>query len=128
MPAETSWYIEKHVINSRFYGTVTADDITRQQDDLSAFIAAGESPLHLLMDVRDVQSAPSDFRKILPALRQFGDDRQIVSALLISDSTLQNFLSVLASRFIGIPVRTFKTMEQADQFLARHNLTVSQPE
>ena len=120
MPAEANWHVPKHVIYVRLYGDVTASEMTQRRDSLGEFIAASEPPLILLLDALDVTKLTPDFGNILQGLEQIRNSGQITRIVVISGSTVANFLTMLASRFLGAPMHTFRSMEEANAFLARY--------
>ena len=120
MPAEAYWYVAKHVVCVRLYGDVTASEMTRRRDSLGEFIAASEPPLMVLLDARDITRLTPDLGNILQGLEQIRNNGQIARIVVISGSPVANFLTVLASRFLGAPMHTFKSMEEVDGFLARY--------
>jgi hypothetical protein len=118
MPYEMSWYVENRAIETRLYGDVTEEEIRHSAESLDELLREGQAPLFLLIDLREVTRFPSNFSQMLEGISAYRSDNSVAWTITIFQNSLYNLFAVLASKTTGIPMQSFRTLEQADEFIA----------
>ncbi len=120
MPHEISWYVENRVICASFSGELADDEFSRVGDTLVEFASTGVRPVFLLIDVREVTKMPSSITRVANDLSRFRGQTLHDWTIVLSNNSFFNFIGILATKVVGVPMRPFKTLEEADAFIA-HN-------
>jgi hypothetical protein len=121
MAHEIYWYIEKRVIGSRFFGDVAEHEISDHGAEVEIYIKNGVQPMFLLVDVRDIAKYPTNIKDLLEAMSKNPENsNNLAWTILVTDSRFVNFISSVVSNFFKIGIRTCKTIEEAEIFIAHH--------
>lgn len=120
MSHKISWYVEKRVIQVRLAGELAEDEFARVGDSLSDFASIGVPPVFLIVDVRQVSRMPTNVGHIAADLARFRGQTQHDWTIVLSNNTFFNFIGIVASKVVGVPMRIFRAQEEADAFIA-HN-------
>ena len=120
MPSQISWYVEKRVVAIRVYGSVKEKEFVEDRRLLESFIKDGDSPLFLLFDLRDVTKLPTNFGDLLQGVSTYRWNKHVAWTIVLSNNSLFSLFGVLASKATGVPMWSFKTLEQANDFIAHH--------
>lgn len=120
MPHKLSWYVENRIIHIYLYGDLADDEFTRVGDAMYDFVEAAIPPMFLLVDVREVTKMPTSISRISSDLARFRNDTRHTWTIVLSNSTLFNFIGMVASKVVGVPMRSFNTLEEAHAFII-HN-------
>ncbi|MBL8163351.1 MAG: hypothetical protein JNJ61_15295 [Anaerolineae bacterium] len=64
MPYQVGWLVEDRVIEEKFIGNITVDDIANAAQAGNALAASAPGMVHLLADASDVKTFPIDLRLI----------------------------------------------------------------
>jgi hypothetical protein len=60
LTSTVAWFIEKRVIHLRMFGIIEAEDLCRCWDIVLQYIAAGNSPVHVLVDCTGIERYKAD--------------------------------------------------------------------
>jgi hypothetical protein len=60
MTSTVAWFIEKRVIHLRMFGAVEAEELCRCWDIIRQYTAAGNGPVHVLLDCTAIEQYRSD--------------------------------------------------------------------
>ena len=61
MPFQLSWYFERRILYQRVYGDVTPEEMVQTNATLIEHLRAGDSPVHLLLDLTQMGKFPTNF-------------------------------------------------------------------
>jgi hypothetical protein len=121
MPFETYWHLEKRVVGTRFYDEVNAQDLITNGEEMEALIKDGIHPLFLLVDALGVTKYPTNLKELLEAMgKNPSNSYNLEWILVVTDSRFINFIGSIVSNFFKISVRTYKTIGEAETFIAHH--------
>ncbi len=120
MAHNISWYVEKRVILITLYGDLADDEFTRVGESLYDFVKTGIQPIFLLVDVRKVSRMPSKLTQISSDLSRFRGNTEHAWTIVLSNNSLFNFIGIIASKVVGVPMRSFGTLEEVNAFIS-HN-------
>jgi hypothetical protein len=57
---------------------------------------------------------------LLQSISSYRWNKHLSGTIVVSNDTLFNLFGVLASKATGVPMWSFKTLEQANDFIAHH--------
>jgi hypothetical protein len=122
MPYEIFWYVDKRVIGTRYYGEVTVEEIRANGEDVKKFVQeVTVHPLFYVSDSLDITKFPTNMKDLVKALRGSGSGGgNIQWTLMVSGNRFINFIGAFVSNFFNTPIRTFRTMEEAEAFIKHH--------
>lgn len=125
MPENTvEWVVENHVIMTTAYtwdAQGLADDIHR----VNELVNQSELPLvHTLWDFQNLEKYPTNLNDIRKAVKPLFTNDRCGWVITVMQNQMIAFLSQAASSMYGIRYRTFKTMDEAVQFLQGQDSTL----
>lgn len=129
MPFDISWYKDGHIIYIEYYGDVTLEDKRLGAEAECAYLDQATVPLvHVLLDMTNQTSAPTDIKEIQKALDKalvhpkkgwtlgFGKD----------DFGMDKFVNSVVTQTRSARYRTFVTLEETLDFLAYVDSSLSE--
>ena len=119
---EVFWRVEKRVITASAYGTLTEAELAAGSNKIEELILSGTAPLYLIIDASELVLTQSWFnlRILLNNMSIYRQSaKRVVMTLVITNNSLISFSGVMICRVLNVPMRVYKTMEEADMFLSR---------
>ncbi|PJF39728.1 MAG: hypothetical protein CUN54_07910 [Phototrophicales bacterium] len=116
MTLHISWHTPNRIVLERFSGDVTYDDIRQADRGGRELIGAGDAPVHILVDLRDVARFPTNILKISQQV-EHRNHPDLGWAVIISNHGMIQFIVRLVTEFAGNRIRMFTTMDEALDFL-----------
>src|SRR6185436_12077430 len=121
MAYEMYWHVDKRVIGTRFYDEVSAEDLIVQGTQTEEYIKEGVHPLFLLVDALGVTKYPTNLKEMLEAMgKNPSNSGNLEWTIVVTDNRFINFIGSVVSNFFKIAVRTCKSIEEAEAFIAHH--------
>jgi hypothetical protein len=121
MALEMSWYVDQRVICSRFYDEITEEDLIVNGAQVEDYIKQGIRPLFFIIHTLDMTKYPTNLKEALEAMGktrpQSGD---IAWTVVVTDSRFINFIGTITSNVFKISLRTVKSLDEAEAFIAYH--------
>ena len=120
MPVDLSWYVEGRVIYIKYSGDVTIEDkrIGAQQE--YEFLDAGTSSLvHVLLDITDQTSSPTNIKAVQNALDKAlkHPKKGWTLAFGKEEFRMENFVNSVVTQASSARYRTYVTLEETLEFL-----------
>lgn len=126
MPIQIDWLQENRVLYERISGVVMADDLKVIPSALAPFLGNGSAPIHLLVDMRDVEEYPRNVRQLKDAMDNMNRS-EIGWTLLITSDKVVRFLSSVTTQIL-VPharMKVFDTPDDALRFLSEQDTTLA---
>lgn len=116
MHNEVSWLIPQRLIRVRMVGVMTVADVAAISEAIKVLVIAGQPPVHLISDMRDLQSFPTNLKELSKVL-----DKKLAErtgwVVLISTNIILRFTSSMLAQFGGSKTRVFSDHQEAIVFL-----------
>jgi hypothetical protein len=121
MAFEIGWHIEKRVMLTRFYGEINEVDLAEHGAKVEGYIKEGSKPLFLVANALGITKYPTNLKEALEAMGKTRPQKGDVEwTIVVTDSRFINFVGSIVSNVFQIAVRTCKSMEEAEAFIAHH--------
>ncbi len=121
MPYQMNWFYPNRIIRTTYYGVVTSEEIRAQALAVPGFIEQSVPPVHFILDIDRV----TRLNVTLPELRELAaltpatEDTGWV--IIVGQNRTVRFFAGLGVQFSGARSRYFGTMDEALDFIARHD-------
>lgn len=129
MPVEISWLLEGRVINVKYSGDVTLEDKRDGAELEYEYLEAGTAPLvHVLLDITDQTSAPTNIKAIQDALDKALSHpaKGWTIAFGKEEFKMENFVNSVVTQPYSVRYRTFATRAEALEFLTYMDSTLAE--
>ncbi len=120
---EVSWHQDKRIIYCRMSGAIDLEVATVVSNKLEEFIKAGQPLVHMLMDLTDLQSFPTNITK-LNAINQHLQNAKLGWIVVVGGNSLTKFLVNILSQIIKFRVTQRATISEALDFLKKQDPTL----
>jgi len=126
MPFSVSWYIKDEIIYTRYWGTVTAEDLRNCLLQTQEFMEhSPRSIIHVISDVGDIVE-PVSFKDSMKIVREVGPHPRAGWTLNIREkSALIKMGASLGSSIFKMRFRAFSTLDQAIDHLKFFDSAIS---
>ncbi|NDJ62856.1 MAG: STAS/SEC14 domain-containing protein [Chloroflexi bacterium] len=128
MPYTADWYLPSRVMLQRYSGTLAPDEITELGQLAAHYIGAGTAPVHILIDITDLERYPTNIKQIVNAVRHDSDTEKIGWVIYInSPNAVVKFMASVATQvlFQNVRLRLFETLDEALAFLLDRDVTLA---
>jgi hypothetical protein len=126
MPYEIFWHTDRRIIQERFYGQVTLEEIREITNRYMTLIVDGVMPVHTLVDVSSVTRYPSNLNNLRELFDPDNDPG--VGWILIcgANNPLLRFLSSILTQILlrKLRMRLFYSIQEALEFLCEQDPTL----
>lgn len=123
MPYQIEWHIDKRVVYERLYGKLTGPELQKASDETSRFLHEGISPVHLIIDMSDVEQLPITVRQATGMTRYLRDPN-LGWLVVIGGGTIINFMVAVTSQVINYSFARRESIPDAMDFLAKQDKTL----
>ena len=128
MPYDINWYVEYRVLRLQIFGDGAEQDFLQSSQDVVEVLRQQTSPVMLMVDFREAGKINFSLSP-LKTLAQFRtSELPLERIVIVSDNAIHSFFSTIAGKVTSLPVAVFKTIEEANDFIARHAPDVSLPQ
>lgn len=120
MSVDISWYLEGRIIYIKYYDDVTIDDKRTGAEQECALLDAGTAPLvHVLLDITDQTSAPTNIKAIQDALDKAlkHPKKGWTLAFGKEEFRMENFINSVVTQSSSARYRTYVTLKETLEFL-----------
>ena len=119
MPQQTSWIIENHLVQMKYTGDISVEDLVEGSTQLKANLESSDAPLvHVLVDVLEMTSFPKRVQEITPIVREAMSHPRYGWLVLVGfKNPFVSSLAFLVSQIFRSRYRAFKTYDEAMHFL-----------
>ncbi|MCA0458081.1 MAG: hypothetical protein LCI00_29210 [Chloroflexi bacterium] len=126
MPYQLDWYIENEILYSRYFGTVTPDDMQAcLQKAMEMIESSPREIVHSINDVGDVLEAVS-MKDSMTILRKVGTHPRAGWSFSIREkSRLIKMTGAMGSSLFKLRYRAFETLEEALEYLKGFDQNIS---
>jgi hypothetical protein len=113
MPFDISWLIDKRVVLMYMYGNVDIEEVKQQTEASRTYRALGVTPVHTIVDSREITKVPMSFDKI----RQMMSSNAIPGSwtIILTSNSVTRFIATLVTQTVGMQ---YRFMESPDEALA----------
>jgi hypothetical protein len=116
MTYEVSWYQPKRVIYLQVSGAFTIRELERAAVFIGEGVRSSVVPVHLIVDVREVKTIPTNVLEIKTINDYLGHDK-MGWLIIVGAHSLVNMIAVVISQLMKTQYRNFKQLDAALQFL-----------
>lgn len=87
---------QNRVVYIQLTGNITLADLEAINDEINHHIAAGETPIHIIIDQLQVEQFPTNVKAVRQAMTLAPRDGSLGWIVNLSDNRMANFISVKA--------------------------------
>ncbi len=118
------WLVEYHVVSTKIYAW-DAEGLAEDILQVTQMVNQSDLPLvHSVWDFRDLETYPTNLNDIRKAVQPLFTHEQCGWVITIIQNQMIGFLAQAGSSMYGVRYRSFKTMEEAKQFLQKQDPTL----
>jgi len=119
MPFEQSWLVEGAVIHAYYYDEMTIDEISESiQDTIWRLETSERSLIHIMLDVSDLMSHPTNIGEITKVIRPMLNHERVGWVLLFGDvDPITKFVAQVTTQLFKTRFRILEDKEGALAFL-----------
>lgn len=119
MPYTIAWHTQNMVAHAQITGHFTADEVVVFTRELrQQYLDQGQSPIHLILDVRDIQTLPSSAWVIHHALNTYCKHPALGwIAFMTHNTVLTIFLEAILQQITPKYLKRVQSVEQAQSLL-----------
>lgn len=128
MPYTIDWIVERRIILTTFYGSITADELKEFIAEVRAKAADGIPLVHHIsnsLSLRGVEFSLGTARNLVGALDML---KELTWQIDINTNPINRMFANIIAQFAGMRTRTFKTPEEAVDFLRTNDPTLQDTE
>src|SRR5690348_5067882 len=108
------WQIPQRLIHCQLDGTVTLAEIKKANKALRDLVAAGQNPIHCILELQNLEKWPVDFRL-------FQEDYPFHDAhgwiIFVGANAMMRYVGGVVARFAGAKIHSCASLEEAIAFL-----------
>lgn len=123
MAYEVSWHRQDRVVYLRVHGAFTIDELKTAAVFINDGVMNGVPPVHLIVDVREVRSIPTNVLEIKNINEYLGHENMGWLVIVGAHSTVNMIASVI-SRLLKTQYQNFRTLDSALDFLSEQDETL----
>ncbi|MBL8153370.1 MAG: hypothetical protein JNM70_04230 [Anaerolineae bacterium] len=127
MPHEVEWWIDRRVIRVTPTGRLEVAHVAEMDSRVIQLVAAGDPPVHIVMDLETVTHYPPTLETYLPIVRPSPHPEQLGWVVVVEaqDAALRFIMTVL-SQLLGVRGRVYSTdtLVEALHFLREQDATL----
>ncbi|RMF81129.1 MAG: hypothetical protein D6737_05895, partial [Chloroflexi bacterium] len=120
MPYEIFWYIEPHILEVKYYGAVTVDDLRAARGEISDIVSAQSHDVYLLITLGEKTKLPWDFRATRNIFSNPPPNLGLSFIILGSNTSFRIFFDTVG-RVLRANGRVVKDRETALRMLREHS-------
>jgi hypothetical protein len=125
METNVSWYLENRIILVHISGDKTIEDFQQVNEAITQYLEKGVAPVHLLIDVTEMGSIPSNILKVKQAFTYL-DHPSIGWSFFIGHlNAMENLIIAVTTQLSGLDVKTVDTLEEALKILNHVDLSIN---
>ena len=124
MPYEVNWHLDKRIISNKLYGAFDFDTAIEASKNVSQHLAEGKAPIHLIVDMSELQSFPTNVTK-LNEMTTYLKNPALGWVVVIGGNSLSKFVVNVISQIIKFRVTQRPTFDEAVRFLESNDLTLA---
>jgi hypothetical protein len=127
MPLEMSWQQPNRVVYQRFHGTITIEEIHDGELAFVAYAQEGEGPVHLIVDLREVQEYPKSMNQLRKGLSFAKVENRGQTVIIAQTNPAIRFIvsTIMQTLAKAIPFTFSISMEEAMRYLHERDDTVT---
>jgi hypothetical protein len=120
MSYQIRWLLHDRVIYDQIWGCQTLEEIQQASKDIEIFLNTGESPVHIVIDSRELQEVPLNL-KALRQSTQYLRNPSIGWVIHLNNAQrpILDFLAEMLVSFFQVQYHRTQTVEQAITFLSQ---------
>jgi hypothetical protein len=126
MPYTCYWYLDRRIIYNHLRGIVTVEEAAALEDENFAHFEEGVPPVHIIVDVSDVEKLPTNISQ-LNRMLQRGRPPSLGWIVMVGMNALGRVIGSLLCQAARVPFRTFDTLDEAVRFLQEADNTLDAP-
>lgn len=124
MPTSQDWLLENHVVQVKFWGDVTPEEVGQAFSLSAHFLKIGQgTKIHFLHDWQDWERFPTNIFAIRKHLQVdiTDNERRKLGWMVVygNKNRILEFVSHVVLQIVNVPFRTFKTRDEAIHFIEK---------
>jgi hypothetical protein len=123
MAYEVSWYRPERVVYLRAFDAFTINELADAAVFIGEGVRNGIPPVHLIVDVRDVRTIPTNVLEI-KALNEYLGHENMGWLVIVGAHSVVNMIAVVVSKLLKTKYRNFRYLEPALEFLSTEDVTL----
>ena len=123
MPCEVSWYHPEKIVYFRVFDVLTVEQLAQASAIIGDNVMTGAAPVHLIVDVVNMKSIPTNVLEIKKLNEYLGDER-MGWLIVVGANHLVTMIATVISQLAKTRYRNFKSLEPALMFLASQDETL----
>lgn len=123
MAYTVGWHQNQRVIQVRFWGDTTVEELKEMFESLIEHMDTGDAPVHTLTDVTEMRKFPLSIAAIKNTMPRADHPNQGWNVVVGGPVLVQSFSQII-SRVLNVRYRSFQTMDEALEFLATQDETL----
>ena len=124
MENEITWLIENHVILNKIYEW-DLESLGESSFMTEGMVSTSDKPLvHTLYDFTEMEKYPMNVAAVGKAVKPLLSSNKLGWVITVMDNPMILFLSTVATGLYGVRFRSFKTMNEALEFLQQRDSTL----
>ena len=123
MGYDVSWHVENRILLLKLKGELTSEESLEISDINVQHFDAGVAPVHLIIDISELQKFPTNIRQT-SALARYLRHKKLGWVVVVGTNTLINFMSSLLSQLTGFDYTKRDSIDDAVKFLQRQDETL----
>ncbi|MCE7948192.1 MAG: STAS/SEC14 domain-containing protein [Chloroflexi bacterium CFX4] len=120
MPQNIAWLIEKQIIIIYATGDVTLEEMQANDAEMAAYLAAGDPPVHMLADIKDLGRFPFDLIGLRKTTTYLQHPNLGHIAVYGASRMASSFAQMIVS-LAGVKARFVRDYVDAINYLAQHD-------
>jgi hypothetical protein len=124
MSYQISWLLDEHVMYVTWSGVITIEDITECTELMEQYAAAGQPPVHLIHDAKNVTKYAIPLTQIGTLLKK--PSPHFGRLLVVDKNSFGRFFANLAAQLFHTELRMFSTLEEATHYLVEIDSRVAE--
>jgi hypothetical protein len=124
MPYQVNWYQDKRIIFNKLYGACDFESAVEASTQVSQLLAEGNAPIHLIVDMSDLQSFPTNVTR-LNGMTSYLKNPSLGWVVVIGGNSLSKFVVNVISQIIKFRATQRFTLNDAVQFLESNDVTLA---
>lgn len=127
MAHTTEWYLENRIILTEFSETLTIEGLVANDSVILDMVQGGQAPVHLVIDVRQLDEFPTNISKIRNSARRYLMlDNMGWMVVVGFDNPIIRFLSSVITQMTDINMIQVDDLDEAMARLQKVDLTLQE--
>ncbi len=124
MTVSVTWKFERRIIDVKFSGRVTIEEIEQASHTVVRYIREGQAPVHVVANMIGVEHYPREFGRLAGAIPHLAEKNLGKTILIGSNDRLVQLMVSVIRHAVQIDLRMFDSLEKTLIFLSEADPTL----